>query len=76
MLTMATFEGFDFLADNHGAGHWRPIDDPGRHFRFWNVDSYQIVYRELANGDIAIARILHQSRDIRRLIREEKKKPD
>jgi plasmid stabilization system protein ParE len=62
-------EAFQKLADQPGMGHVRE-DLTERPLRFWPVGTYLIVY--LAESrPLQVVRILHGSRDIERLLREE-----
>jgi len=59
---------FEFLATTPGAGHARPglTNEP---VKFWQVFSYLIVY-DPAMRPLGIARVLHSSRDLKTLLRE------
>lgn len=54
--------GFQRLASAPGIGH-RRTDLAGEPLRFWQVFSYLIIYDPTVKP-IAIARVLHSSRDI------------
>lgn len=56
-----------FLAETPGAGHRRE-DLTGENVRFWSVLSYLIAYDPAARP-IGIARVLHASRDLERLLK-------
>lgn len=56
------------LAANPNLGHLRQdlADEP---LRFWQVYSYLVVYRPQTES-LQIVRVLHASRDVRRLLRD------
>lgn len=58
-----------FLAGTPGAGHVRE-DLTNESVRFWPVFSYLVLY-DPAMKPIGIARILHASRDLEKLFRQQ-----
>lgn len=59
----------DFLSRNPGAGHLRE-EITSAPLKFWSVYSYVIIYRP-SSQPIGIVRIVHGSRDITRLLRNQ-----
>ncbi len=60
---------FEVLATKPGLGHARP-DLTGEPMKFWRVFSYLVVY-DSESRPIGIARILHSSRDLKALFKEQ-----
>ena len=64
----AVDEAMQLLADHPGIGHIRP-DLTAQDVRFWTVFRYLVIYRPDTNP-LEIVRVLHGSRDLRRLLRD------
>ena len=65
------YAAFERLANQPGIDQVR-ADLPSRTgLRFWRVDRYLIVYRNHPVEGVGIARVLHGSRDIAGLLRDE-----
>jgi len=60
-------EGIDGLAEMPGKGH-RRVDVRSPRYRFWSVYSYMIAYY-FDEETISIVRVVHGSRNFRRLFR-------
>lgn len=59
-------EAMQLLADNPGIGHVRP-DLTDADVRFWSVFRYLVIYRP-ETEPLEIVRVLHGSRDVKRLL--------
>ena len=62
----ALADAMQLLADNPGIGHLRP-DLTRQDVRFWSVYKYLVIYRP-DTKPLEIIRVLHGSRDVKRLL--------